>query len=173
MRLEHRRKISIALVIHSLDGRDLEIAPTVLFSGRGLRHTECAYYFMIPELSRIIPKISALFGKSPDSLHVAPIRHGSVERESVWRVTVDGRNYALKQHIAASLIGDSAFTPFEVESAVLSTLHDAGCSVPTIVWRSDADFCLLLDWRGESTLDDLAQAAPLGSLKRSDNECSR
>ena len=134
------------------------------FSGRGLRHTECAYYFMIPELCRIIPKISALFGKSPDSLHFAPIRHGSVERESVWRVTVDGQNYALKQHIVASPVGDSTFTPFEVESAVLSTLRDAGCSVPTIVWRSDADFCLLLDWRGESTLDDLAQAAPLESL---------
>ena len=120
---------------------------------------------MIPDLSRIIPKISDRFGTSPNCLHVAPIKHGYVERNSLWRVIVDGRSYLLKQHFITRPIGDSAFTPFEVESAVLSTLRDAGCSVPEIVWRSAQDFCLLLDWRGESTLDDLAQTTPLESLK--------
>ena len=120
---------------------------------------------MIPDLSRIIPKISDRFGKSPNCLHVAPIKHGYVERNSLWRVIVDGRSYLLKQHFITRPIGDSAFTPFEVESAVLSTLRDADCSVPEIVWRSAQDFCLLLDWRGESTLDDLAQTTPLESLK--------
>ena len=120
---------------------------------------------MLPELSRIIPKISDRFGKSPDCLHVAPIKHGYVERNSLWRVIVNGQSYLLKQHFITHPIGDSAFTPFEVELTVLSTLRDAGCSVPAIVWRSAQDFCLLLDWRGESTLDDLAQTASLESLK--------
>ena len=120
---------------------------------------------MIPELSHIIPKISNLFGKSPDSLHLAPIKHGGVERESVWRMRVDGGDYLLKQRFITHPVWDSAFTPFEVESTVLAMLRDAGCSVPTIVWQSAPDFCLLLDWRGESTLDDLAQEAPLESLK--------
>ena len=120
---------------------------------------------MFPELSRIIPKISDRFGKSPDCLRVAPIKHGYVERNSLWRVIVNGQSYLLKQHFITHPIGDSAFTPFEVELAVLSTLRDAGCSVPAIVWRSAQDFCLLLDWRGESTLDDLAQTASLESLK--------
>ena len=120
---------------------------------------------MIPELSHIIPKISNLFGKSPDCLHLAPIKHGSVERESVWRVRVNGQDYLLKQRFVAHPVGNSAFAPFEVESAVLAMLRDAGCSVPAIVWQSASDHCLLLDWRGESTLDDLAQGAPLESLK--------
>ena len=120
---------------------------------------------MFPELPRIIPKIANRFSKSPDCLHVAPIKHGSVERNSLWRIIVEGESYLLKQHFITHPIGDSAFTPFEVESAVLSTLRDASCSVPEIVWQSDPDFCLLLDWRGESTLDDVAQTTPLESLK--------
>ena len=120
---------------------------------------------MLPELSHIIPKIANLFGKSPDCLQVAPIKHGGVERNSLWRVIVNGQSYLLKQHFITRPIGDSAFTPFEVESSVLLTLREAGCSVPKIMWQSDRDFCLLLDWHGESTLDDLAQTTPLESLK--------
>ncbi len=48
---------------------------------------------------------------------------------------------------------------------LLSTLSETGCSVSEVVWQSDPDFCLLLEWRGESTLDDVAQTAPLESLK--------
>ena len=120
---------------------------------------------MIPELSHIIPKIANRFRTSPDCLHVVPIKHGSVERNNLWRVMVDGQSYLLKQHFITSPIGDSTFIPFEVESSVLSTLREAGCSVPKVVWRSDPDSCLLLEWRGESTLDDVAQTTPLESLK--------
>ena len=56
-------------------------------------------------------------------------------------------------------------SPFEVESFALSTLSEAGCGVPKVVWQSDPNFCLLLEWRGESTLDDVAQTTPLESLK--------
>ena len=120
---------------------------------------------MIPELSHIIPKIANRFDTSPDCLHVVPIKHGSVERNNLWRVIVDRQSYVLKQHFITRPIGDSAFTPFEVESFALSTLSEAGCSVPKVVWQSDLDFCLLLEWRGESTLDDAAQSTPLESLK--------
>ncbi len=120
---------------------------------------------MIPELSHIIPKIANRFRTSPDCLHVVPIKHGSVERNNLWRVMVDGQSYVLKQHFITRPIGDSAFTPFEVESFALSTLSETGCSVPKVIWQSGPDFCLLLEWRGESTLDDLAQTTPLESLK--------
>ncbi|MDE0040932.1 MAG: hypothetical protein OXT74_02765 [Candidatus Poribacteria bacterium] len=120
---------------------------------------------MIPELSHIIPKIANRFRTSPDCLHVVPIKHGSVERNNLWRAIVDRQSYMLKQHFITRPIGDSAFTPFEVESFALSTLSETGCSVPKVVWQSNLDFCLLLEWRGESTLDDAAQTAPLESLK--------
>ena len=120
---------------------------------------------MIPELPHIIRKIAIRFGTSPNRLCVTPIKHGSVERNNLWRVIVDGQSYLLKQHYITRPIGDSAFTPFEVESFALSTLREAGCRVPQIVWQSKRDFCLLLEWCGESTLDDAAQTTPLGSLK--------
>lgn len=120
---------------------------------------------MIPELHHIIPKIANLFDRSPDCLHVVPIKHGSVERNNLWQVIVGGQNYLLKQHFIAHPISDSEFTPFEIESFVLTKLREAGCSVPKVVWQSDSDLCLLLEWRGESTLDDLAQATPLEALK--------
>ena len=120
---------------------------------------------MMLELSHILPKIANRFDRSPNCLHVVPIKHGNVERNSLWRVIVDTQSYLLKRHFITRLIGDSAFSPFEVESSVLSTLREAGCSVPTVVWQSDSDFCLLLEWRGESTLDDAAQTTPRESLK--------
>ena len=120
---------------------------------------------MIPELHHILPKIANRFDRTTDCLHVVPIKHGSVERMNLWRVIVGGQNYLLKQHFVARPIGDSAFTPFEVESSVLTKLREAGCSVPKVVWQSDSDLCLLLEWRGESTLDDLGQTTPLESLK--------
>ena len=116
---------------------------------------------MIPELHHIIPKIANLFDRSPDCLHVVPIKHGSVERNNLLQVIVGGQNYLLKQHFIAHPISDSEFTPFEIESFVLTKLREAGCSVPKVVWQSDSDLCLLLEWRGESTLDDLAQATRL------------
>ena len=120
---------------------------------------------MIPELSHILPKIANQFDRSPDYLHVVPIKHGSVERNNLWRVIVGTQSYVLKQHFVARPIGDSAFTPFEVESSVLTKLREAGCSVPKVFWQSDSDLCLLLEWRGELTLDDAAQTTPLESLK--------
>ena len=120
---------------------------------------------MIPELSHIIPKIANRFRTSPDCLHVVPIKHGSVERNNLWRVIVGTQSYVLKQHFVARPIGDSAFTPFEVESSVLTKLREAGCSVPKVFWQSDSDLCLLLEWCGESTLDDLAQTILLEPLK--------
>ena len=120
---------------------------------------------MSPELFQIIPKIANRFGTSPECLRVLPIKHGGVERNNLWRVIVDGQSYLLKQHFITRPIGDSVFSPFEVESSVLSTLRDAGCSVPNVVWHSAPDFCLLLEWCGESTLDDVAQSTPLESLK--------
>ena len=120
---------------------------------------------MIPELRHIIAKIANQFDRSPDRLQVVPIKHGSVNRNNLSRVFVDGESYLLKQLLITSSIGDSALTPFEVEASCLSALLRAGCRVPEVVWQSDADSCLLLEWCGESTLDDEAQKTSLESLK--------
>lgn len=120
---------------------------------------------MIPELPHIIPKIANRFDTSPDCVRVIPIKHGNVERINLWQVRVDAQKYLLKQHFITRPVGDSAFTPLEVESSVLTALRKTGCSVPKVVWQSDPDFCLLLEWCGESALDDVAQTTPLESLK--------
>ncbi|MBI1923020.1 hypothetical protein HYR99_02095 [Candidatus Poribacteria bacterium] len=115
--------------------------------------------------SRIISQIAAHLQTVPEQVQITPIRHGTLERNNVWGLTVSGKRYILKQHLIAHPIGESAFTPFQVESAVLSTLHQESCRVPQIFWKSEADWCLLLEWCGEKTLDDQAQETPTTGLK--------
>ena len=77
----------------------------------------------------------------------------------------NGRTYLLKQHLITQPVGESAFTPFQIECAVLLRLHQAGCHVPEPYWWSDAASCLLMEWCGDTTLDDLAQERPIDELK--------
>ena len=100
--------------------------------------------------------ISARFGTTPDDVQITPIRHGLIDRNNVWRLEHAGELYLLKQHLVSEPIGASTFTPFQIESSVLSVLHQAGCRVPEIVWKSEP--YLLLEWCGTSTLDEYAQA---------------
>ena len=118
-----------------------------------------------PELPQVIEQIAAHLHISPDQIKCAPIRHGTHERNNVWRLTAMGRSFLLKQHLITHPVGESAFAPFQVESAVLSTLHRAGCRVPEIHWGSESAECLLMEWCGDTTLDDLAQGRPTEGLK--------
>ena len=76
-----------------------------------------------------------------------------------------GRTYLLKQHLITQPVAESIFTPFQTEIAVLLRLHQAGCRVPELYWWSESARCLLMEWCGDTTLDDLAQETPIDELK--------
>ena len=76
-----------------------------------------------------------------------------------------GRTYLLKQHLITQPVAESIFTPFQTEIAVLLRLHQAGCRVPELYWWSDSASCLLMEWCGDTTLEDLAQETPIDELK--------
>ena len=111
--------------------------------------------------------VSAQFGTTPDDVQITPIRHGLIDRNNVWRLEHAGELYLLKQHLISQPIGASTFTPFQIESSVLSVLDRAGCRVPKIVWKSEP--YLLLEWCGASTLEDLAQENPVDLTVLRDN----
>ena len=76
-----------------------------------------------------------------------------------------GKRHILKQHLIAHAIGESDFSPFQIEAAVLSILHRAGLSCASNFLEIGGDAFLLLEWCGEKTLDDLAQETPIANLK--------
>ncbi len=119
----------------------------------------------LPDPPQVIEQIAAYLHISPDQIKCVPIRHGTLERNNVWRLTAMGRTYLLKQHLITQPVGESTFTPFQIESVVLLRLHQAGCRVPELYWWSDAASCLLMEWCGDTTLDDLAQETPTDKLK--------
>lgn len=118
-----------------------------------------------PDLPQVIKQIAAYLHISPDQIKCVPIRHGTLERNNVWRLNAMGRAYLLKQHLITQPVGESTFTPFQTEIAVLLRLHQAGCRVPELYWWSDAASCLLMEWCGDTTLDDLSQETPTDVLK--------
>ena len=122
-------------------------------------------------LSTIIKQIADHLRIDPASLQIRPIRHGRFERNNVWRLNTPKNAYILKQHLVAQPVGKSVFSPFQIETAVLPILHRAGCSVPQIIWTSEADSILLLEWCGEKTLDDLAQESPADSFQANHAQC--
>ena len=77
-----------------------------------------------------------------------------------------GRAYLLKQHLITQPVAESIFTPFQTEIAALLRLHQAGCRVPELYWWSESARCLLMEWCGDTTLDDLAQETPIDELKQ-------
>lgn len=119
-----------------------------------------------PDPPQVINQIAAYLHVSPDQITCTPIRHGTLERNNVWRLTAKERAFFLKQHLITQPVGESTFTPFQIESAVLLRLHQAGCPVPELYWWSEPAGCLLMEWCGDTTLDDLAQGTPVDELKQ-------
>ena len=119
-----------------------------------------------PDPPQVIKQIAAYLHVSSDQIKCVPIRHGTLERNNVWRLTAMGRSFLLKQHLITQPIGKSTFTPFQIETAVLLRLHQAGCRVPELYWWSDPTGCLLMEWCGDTTLDDVAQKTPIEDLRQ-------
>ncbi|MCY4552868.1 MAG: hypothetical protein OXC79_04265, partial [Candidatus Poribacteria bacterium] len=80
------------------------------------------------------------------------------QRHNVCRLKLGTESYLLKQHAITTSVVDSGYTPLQIETAVLSVLHENGCQVPQLIWRSDNQHALLIEWCGELTLDALAQS---------------
>ena len=118
-----------------------------------------------PEPPQLIEQIAAYLHCSLDQIKCVPIRHGTLERNNVWRLDAIGRSFILKQHLITQPVGESTFTPFQIESTVLLRLHQDSCRVPELYWWSDSASCLLMEWCGNTTLDDLAQETPTDGLK--------
>ena len=119
-----------------------------------------------PDPPQVIEQIAAYLHISPDQIKCVPIRHGTLERNNVWRLNAMGRAFLLKQHLITQPVGESTFTPFQIESAALLRLHQSGCPVPELYWWSEPAGCLLMEWCGDTTLDDLAQETPIDELKQ-------
>ena len=115
-------------------------------------------------MQELLKQIASHFQINLDKISVEPIYHGKRQKPNVFRLKVRRKNYLLKQHDITEPIPESGFTPFQIEKFTLSTLHKGGCLVPRIIWESEQHQALLLEWRGDQTLDSLAQSRSVSSL---------
>ncbi len=115
-------------------------------------------------MQKLLENIASHFQINPTEIKVEQILHGSREKQNVFRLKISGKSYLLKQHEITVPVTESGFIPFQIEKFTLSTLHKAGCLVPNLIWDSENEHTLLLEWRGERTLDSLAQSNAEASL---------
>lgn len=106
----------------------------------------------------LIKHIAAHFNTDADALKLERIRHGMRQRHNVCRLKLGTESYLLKQHDITTSVVDAGYTPLQIEAAVLSLLHENGCQVPQLIWKSEDLQALLLEWCGELTLDALTQS---------------
>ena len=116
-------------------------------------------------MKHLIEAIAAHFKTDVNALKFTPIRHGTQQKHNVCRLSFDNEGYLLKQHDITTPVVKAGYTPCQIESTVLSTLHRNGCRVPKIIWKSENHHGLLLEWCGKLTLDEMAQSRPVSNLK--------
>ncbi len=115
-------------------------------------------------MQELLKQIASHFQINSSEIAVKPIIHGKREKQNVCRLRIKGKDYLLKRHDITEPVPESGFTPFQIEKFTLSTLHKDGCLVPRIIWESEQHQALLLEWRGDHTLDSLAQHRSVSSL---------
>lgn len=115
-------------------------------------------------MQNLLEQIASHFQINLSGIAVEPIYHGKQQKQHVARLRIRRKSYLLKQHDITEPVTKSGFTPFQIEKFTLSTLHKAGCLVPRIIWESEQQQALLLEWRGDQTLDSLAQNESVSSL---------
>ena len=116
-------------------------------------------------MEHLVERIAAHFKTEVDALKLEPIQHGSQQKHNVCRLKLGSMNYLLKQHDITTPVVNAGYTPYEIESTVLSILHRNGCRVPKIIWKSEDAHALLLGWCGELTLDAMAHSRSSSTLK--------
>jgi len=116
-------------------------------------------------LKHLIEPIASHLKIPSSAVHIEAIRHGTQQKQNVCRLRIDTESYLLKQHDITTSVVEAGYTPFQIESTVLSLLHRNRCHVPKIIWKSERFHALLLEWCGELTLDAMAQSKPIPELK--------
>ena len=116
------------------------------------------------KMQALLVHIAAHFQINLADIAVELIYHGKRQKQNVCHLKIRSKNYLLKQHEITDPVTKSGFTPFQIEKFTLSTLHKGGCLVPQIIWESERHKALLLEWRGDHTLDSLAQSGSVSSL---------
>ena len=118
-------------------------------------------------MQHLIEPIAAHFKIDPHGLRLEPIQHGKRRRHNVCCLNTGTEKYLLKRYDIKTAVVESGYTPCQIETNVLSILHRNGCKVPRVVWSSTELHALLLEWRGELTLDAVAQsdAEPVSGVK--------
>ena len=109
------------------------------------------------EVEYLIKPIAAHLKTDADAIKLERIQHGMRQRHNVCRLEFGTESYLLKQHDITTPVVDAGYTPLQIETAVLSLLHENGCQVPRVIWCSEHQHALLLEWCGDFTLDALAQ----------------
>ena len=109
-------------------------------------------------MEHLIKHIAAHFKTDADALKLEPVQHGTRQRHNVCVLRFDAEKYLLKQHDITTPVVDAGHTPLQIEAAVLTLLHNSGCQVPQLIWRSERLHALLLEWCGGFTLDALVQS---------------
>ncbi|MYB92751.1 hypothetical protein F4054_03155 [Candidatus Poribacteria bacterium] len=108
-------------------------------------------------MEHLIKPIAAHLKTDADAIKLERIQHGMRQRHNVCRLKRGTESYLLKQHDITTSVVDAGYTPLQIEAAVLSRLHENGCQVPRLIWKSDDQHALLIEWCGERTLDAFAQ----------------
>ena len=108
-------------------------------------------------MEHLIEPIAAHLKIDPNTVRLEPIQHGTRLRHNVCCLKTGSRRYLLKQHDLKTPVVESGYTPCQIEAGVLSILHRDDCKVPQVVWESTELHALLLEWRGEFTLDAIVQ----------------
>ena len=109
-------------------------------------------------MQHLIEPIAAHFKIDPNAMRLEPIHHGRRQRHNVCCLNLGTQKYLLKQYDIKTAVVDAGYTPCQIETDVLSILHPNGCKVPQVVWHSTELHAVLLEWRGEQTLDAVAQS---------------
>ena len=109
-------------------------------------------------MEHLIKHIAAHFKTDADALALDPVQHGARQRHNVCILKFRTEKYLLKQYDITTPVVDAGHTPLQIEAAVLTLLHNNGCQVPQLIWKSERLHALLLEWCGEFTLDALAQS---------------
>lgn len=116
-------------------------------------------------MQNLMNKIASHFRINSAEIQVDKILHGNREKQNVCCLKIREKPYLLKQHEITVPMTETGYTPFQIEMFTLSTLYKAGCLVPNLIWNSEKEHALLLEWRGEHTLDSIAQNYATPSIK--------
>lgn len=108
-------------------------------------------------MQNLMNNIASHFRINPTEIQIDKILHGTLEKQNVCCLKIRGKPYLLKQHEITVPVTETGYTPFQIEMFTLSTLYKSGILVPKLVWKSEKEHALLLEWRGEHTLDSIAQ----------------